>query len=151
METYTISNDLTIDAKYYETSKNWGHKAYAIYKGKQVAECKIVYQNRTWEAYRYQSVMQKLVNKMLKDHTITQPEAMEAMEFLKTGDNRDLKGLEAIGNLATLAGIIGGNETKARLLSTIDGLDLNSNTLAGLTEAEKSKRLDGAINILTNI
>lgn len=69
-----------------------------------------------------------------------------ASVFLKTGDNRELKALGMIGAKAKLAGIMGGNESKARVLKTIPGLDIEA--LDGLDEKTKTARLDGAINIL---
>lgn len=42
----------------YDTGKNWGHRAVIENTGEQV---KIVYYNRTWEAFKYESVLYKAV------------------------------------------------------------------------------------------
>jgi len=140
METYIINENLKIEAWYYETSRNWGHKARAIYNGREVAEVKIVYQNRTWESYKYQSVMQKLIDAMDEYKTIPLADRIEASKMIKTGDRREMKKLAGIGAMAMMAGIIGGKEAKARVLGSIPGIIMPEN----VTE----EALDGAINIL---
>jgi hypothetical protein len=148
MEYYKINEDLTIRAESYSNGHNWGHKAYAIYQGREVASAKCVYYNRTWESYKYQSVMQKLVNVMDECKTIPLKDRRMAWIFLKTGDGRELKALGMMGNLAKLAGIIGGNESKARVLASIPGVTLPEN-FESLPEEEKGRRLNGVINIIT--
>lgn len=50
---------------YYETSRTWGHKGYIrghygeTYCAKN--DFKIVYLNRTWESYKFQSLIHKMV------------------------------------------------------------------------------------------
>jgi len=149
METYTINNNLYFEAWGFETKHNWGHKARAVYQGREVAEVKIVYQNRSWESYKYQSVMEKLIDAMDECKTIPLADRYQASKVIKAGDGREMKGLAMMGALAKLGGIIGGNTTKARILSTIPGVIMPEG-FESLSEAEKSSRLDGAINILTN-
>lgn len=59
-----MTDDLVFEAEAFENARNWGHKAYAYYKGKLVAESKVIYYNRTWEAYPFQSVLRSLVYKL---------------------------------------------------------------------------------------
>lgn len=148
MESYKINENLTIEASSWNRGRqSWGHEARAIYNGREVASTRCTYYNRTWEAYQYQSVMQKLINAMDECKTIPLRDRYMAWIFIKTGDGRELKALGMLGNLAKLAGIMGGNESKARILGTIPGLDMNA--LNGLDEKTKTERLDGVINILT--
>lgn len=54
--------EYSIACEYWETSRAWGHRAILMYNGHDVLETKIRYYNRTWEMYRYQSCMQKLLS-----------------------------------------------------------------------------------------
>ena len=148
MESYTINDNLIIEAWYFETRHNWGHKARAVYNSREVAEVKIVYSNRTWEAYKYQSVMQKLIDVLDEVKTIPLKDRREASLFIKHGDDRDLKNLRMIGAIASLGNMMekGGNAFKKRILGTIDGLDIDA--IDGLDEKTKQQRLDGVINIM---
>ena len=148
MQTYRINEDLKIEAWSWSRGRSsWGHEARAIYNGREIESVRCTYYNRTWEAYQYQSVMQKLVDALDKYKAIPLKDRYMASVFLKTGDDRELKAMGMIGNLAKLAGIMGGNESKARVLKTIPGLDIDA--LDGLDEKTKTERLDGVIGILT--
>ena len=59
--------DYSIICEYWETSQAWGHRAILMYKGMRIQEAKIRYYNRTWEVYRFQSVMRKVVNAYKED------------------------------------------------------------------------------------
>jgi len=52
-------DDLNIICFVFDTGKSWGHKAVIQNTGEQV---KINYYNRTWEAFKYESVLYKAVN-----------------------------------------------------------------------------------------
>lgn len=41
----------------WETSQAWGHKATLLKNGEELNSRKVRYYNRTWESYRFQSVM----------------------------------------------------------------------------------------------
>lgn len=67
-KTFEINgNFYSLNAWYYETRHNWGHRAEFRMPNGYSFEVKIVYYNRTWESYRYQSVMQKAVREALND------------------------------------------------------------------------------------
>lgn len=149
METYTINDNLRIEAWYYETQRNWGHKARAIYNGREVAEVKIVYQNRTWESYKYQTVMEKLISAMDECKTIPLIDRIQASRMIKVGDGREMAGLRKMGALAIMGGIIGGNDTKAKIIASIPGI-IMPDDFKDLPEATKSERLDGVINMIMN-
>ena len=54
--------EYTIVAQSYENSHNWGHKAELLLNNYYtLANTKIVYINRTWERYQYQSVILKVL------------------------------------------------------------------------------------------
>lgn len=64
----------------YETRNSWGHKATLIHNGThELNRYKIRYYNRTWECYRYQSViksvlstyMQEMIDEFIDDYKET--------------------------------------------------------------------------------
>lgn len=58
--------ELSIVAYSYENSRNWGHKAELLLNNyNTLANTKIVYINRTWERYQYQSVILKVLRNYL--------------------------------------------------------------------------------------
>lgn len=61
MRTIFENKDLKLEATVYNNSKNWGHKARAIYKGEVIAEKKITYYNRTWEKYQFETILSCLM------------------------------------------------------------------------------------------
>lgn len=148
MEIYKINDNLTFEAWSWNRGRqSWGHKARAIYNGREIEAVSVTYYNRTWEAYQYQSVMEKLIDALDRSKEIPLKDRYMASIFIKTGDDRELKALGMIGNLAKLAGLVGGNESKKAVLRSIPGLDLDA--LDGVDEATATERLDGAIGILT--
>ena len=46
----------------FETYYNWGHRTRLYYKDHLLIDTKIIYLNRTWECYKFQSVMKKAVS-----------------------------------------------------------------------------------------
>jgi hypothetical protein len=69
--------EFSIVAYSYENSHNWGHKAELLLNNyNTLANTKIVYINRTWERYQYQSVilnvlrnyMDYLINDYIDDY-----------------------------------------------------------------------------------
>lgn len=148
MEKYIINKDLYFEAWSWQRSGRWGHKARAVYQNRVTEEVSITYQNRTWEAYKFQSVMEKLIDHLDAVNYVPLADRIEASKVIKKGDQREMKGLQKIGALAMLGGIIGGNTTKQRIIASIPGV-IMPDGFEELGEEEKSRRLDGAINILT--
>lgn len=155
METYTINKDLKIEAWGYKTSRSWGHKARAIYQGREVASAKCVYQNRTWEEYTYQSVMKKLIGILDENKIIPLADRIQASKIIEAGDGRDMAGLRNLGMIAKLGDIFGktkteSNDWKTRMLKA--GLESKGLIMPedwdGLDEETKTARLDGVIGML---
>lgn len=58
--------EFSIVAYSYENSHNWGHKATLLHNGThELNKYKITYYNRTWETYRYQSVIKSVLSDYL--------------------------------------------------------------------------------------
>lgn len=51
--------NITIYCEGFETSYNWGHKASLFYNNNHKRDEKVIYLNRTWESYQYQSIILK--------------------------------------------------------------------------------------------
>ena len=110
------------------------------------------YLNRTWERYEYQSVIHKAIEDC--------PDLKQKTRAKNKVDNQALgkveKDLAFVGAVATLGEIFGDtdkakNDWKKRMLKA--GLGDKGLTFPEdwdtLTEEEKTKRLDGAINIIS--
>lgn len=54
---YTINQNLTVECKNFNNKTGWGHTARLYRDGVAIANKKIVYQNRTWERYEYESIL----------------------------------------------------------------------------------------------
>ena len=65
MEIFTCKAhpELSIVATTYENSRNWGHKAELLINNNHTLNTyKIRYYNRTWECYKYQSVIKSVLS-----------------------------------------------------------------------------------------
>lgn len=60
-------NEYDFINEYWETSRAWGHKSTLFKNGNELAKNKIRYYNRTWECYRYQSCMNKVVCDLIEN------------------------------------------------------------------------------------
>lgn len=59
-----IGTHVEVNCEVWNTGGKWGHRAVCLYNGYQVAEAKIRYYNRTWEAYQFDSVKKGLLAKL---------------------------------------------------------------------------------------
>lgn len=57
-----VNEDLSIGCESFSNSRNWGHLAKCFYQGREVASKKVFYQNRTWEAYQFDTVKSCLMD-----------------------------------------------------------------------------------------
>jgi hypothetical protein len=123
--------------------------------GRESGTAKVHYQNRTWEKYDYDTVIDKLA-----DTQALSPEQRQIVkDWVKNrGDDSDegMRRLKTIGNIAMLGELMAGkstkskNDWKARMLKAglgNSGLDMPDDW-ESLSEKEKQKRLDGAIKVL---
>jgi len=125
------------------------HEATLVIHGCTEDKAKVCYENRTWESYEFQSVMQKLVSKT----KALSPEQRAAVEkFLEEGPKD--KPFAAIATVAMMGNLLydtqeATNAWKARMLKAgIPELSLPDNW-AELSESEKASRLDKVINQLS--
>lgn len=94
MQTYKINENLTIEAWSWNRGRqSWGHEARAIYNAQEVAKTRCTYYNRTWEAFEFQSVMQKLIRVMDECKTIPLKDRYQASLFIKSATLQNLSAL----------------------------------------------------------
>ena len=55
----------------FSNSKSWGHKVILFRNNYQLQHAKIIYINRTWENYKYQSCMLKAISQELEEQKET--------------------------------------------------------------------------------
>lgn len=82
--------DVLINAWRYEYARGWGHKASIVYIGNDWVNYtkRIAYENRTWEAFTYESVLHSVIrhffnrkaDKISRDYLIKQCDAIAQHE-----------------------------------------------------------------------
>lgn len=133
---------MSVEVSSHKTRNGFRHEAMLWVDGSPEPRVKINYLSRTWEAFEFQSVIRKAIN---RSRALT-PERREAA--LSWRGPRD-SFLSTVGACAAAMGLLcqdqsTANEAKARILRTIPGVtfppDWNS-----LSVDEQQRRLDGAI------
>lgn len=82
--------ELTICANGWETRYSWGHTAEVWAGCEKMATAKMRYYNRTWEEYRFQSVIHEALYKYVKCVTGRNP-----LKSLAARDMKPMKGAAA--------------------------------------------------------
>jgi hypothetical protein len=117
-------------------------------KGNIIHETKCCYQNRTWESYKYQSVIRKAIN------TYFEPKI--AKRYMKAIDTKALgkekKRFDPVKAICALGEIMCDStdekaKWKKRMIGTVDGISFPEGFDA-LPAAEQLRRLDGALGAL---
>jgi len=159
MENFTITDNITIACEWKKTRNGFKHEAALLIDGSERERVKINYLNRTWEAYTYQSVIHKLIE---KSRILTKEQRYEIVKYMDGADgysgagcNRDMRGLRSVGLIAALGGILNtekksANDWKARMLQA--GLGGHGLVMPEdwdtLDEDTKEARLDAVIKEL---
>jgi len=162
-KTFIINNKIKIEAEYYETRYSWGHKASLYINNHKVEHDKIRYYNRTWESYQFQSILNSIINKGLKNLLITREEKAIADAAIKDENfqthrkeaEETKSEFKSIAMIASLGNIFGEtqkekNDWKARMLKAglvHKGLNMPDDWDT-LSEDEKQARLDKVIGEL---
>ncbi len=152
-KTFRINDNYSINCYYENTRHGFRHVAKLIGPNyTEVCKTKCCYYNRTWESFKYESVISELLNKA---KIMTKEQKSEFMDLLQKCEYEKIsKQFAFIGNFAKLAALTTNtpaeaNEMQKRVLSaSLPGLsfpeDWNS-----LSEDEKAKRLNNVANELT--
>jgi len=152
---FTVDDHITIVCEWKKTRSAFKHVATLFVDGQERDEVKICYQNRTWESFEFESVLQKLLEKT----DAIQLTDTERADFFKraSGEANDetLSGFKRVAAIAQLGEIFGRsteerNAWKARILKAglgHLGLDIPSDWNQ-LDEAQKETRLNAVIDQL---
>lgn len=124
IETFTFKTldgeDLIIEAWTYEYTRSWGHKAHVI--GSYV-EKHITYYNRTWESFRYESMLKKII---WAYYPLKSDEARRAYVLAQVKAIADYKSAEAQAWLNNFKTAWGALSDKTRATIQKSGVILNT-------------------------
>lgn len=143
MKTFTLSKDFTIVCESQKTRYGFRHLATLCRDGLSTAKAKCCYYNRTWECFEFESVLKKIINNNFDDK--------EKQEYLKAIKDRSKEPsqFKTVAMVASLGNILCKNIKekniwKKRMLNTQHGISFPDD-FDQLSEKEKARRLDGAI------
>jgi prenyltransferase beta subunit len=141
---FQINDTLSVTCERKNTRSGFKHTAKLYSNGHFIKEVKVCYQNRTWERFRFDSVLQILGEKAKRP---------EIGEFVKnrTSDS-DTDFLKNVSTIASLGSLLftdekDQNKFKANILKAGINADFPDD-FESLPEVTKSERLNGAIEIL---
>jgi len=154
---FTINRNISAKCWTENTRSGFRHLAELTFKDRIIENAKAVYYNRTWETFTYESVLKKLYNKAKENNSLSPYQLRKVDKFIKAGGRveDDLKPLSMVGAVASLGELFCDNQKdkndwKKRMLKAGTGEGLNfPDDWDELSEEEKKRRLDGAINQLT--
>jgi len=63
MKSFQLNKEYQIVCETKSTRSGFKHEATLLHNGREIDSAKIIYYNRTWESYQYQSVLLKLLDK----------------------------------------------------------------------------------------
>lgn len=153
---FKINDKISVVARYEKTRNGFRHVADLYIDGRIVDSAKVTYLNRTWEAYAFQTVLQKVIE---ETNWLSDEEKKKGLKFAKDYENVERKRVDVeFGSIAAVAqmGDIFGktekekNDWKARMLKAglgSSGLDMPEDWET-LDEETKKARLDAVIGFL---
>ena len=151
MKTFQINNEAVIVCDWKKTKTAFKHEATLLVNGVERDTTKICYLNRTWEAYEFESVIEKLLD---KTQYLNEAERKAFLDKCAGRAHEEVKSMfGAIGAVALMGEIFHAgnpraiNDWKTRMLKAGFG---NSGLIMpedwdSLSENDKEARLNGAI------
>lgn len=82
MNIQKVNKNVSIGCESFSNSRNWGHRAVCFYKGGEVESLKVFYQNRTWEAYQFDTVKSCLLSKLDESKAIPLSDRIAISRFI---------------------------------------------------------------------
>jgi hypothetical protein len=154
MKTFKINDNLEAVCDSLSTRNGFKHTATLLLNGIERESVKINYINRTWESFEYQSVLEKLLDKV---GSLLSGD--EKRDFLQNALKKNTEELDAqfgtIAKIAKLGEIFGTtqkekNDWKSRMIKAgLEGKGLiMPDDWDTLSEDDKEKRLNGVIGQL---
>jgi hypothetical protein len=151
MQIFKINEEIQVVCESKPTRTAFKHVATLMKNGYQIDETKICYENRTWERYTFENVLQKLLD---KTKALTEEEKAQ-FEKVINKDNTDNSMLKTTQFVAKLGDIFTdtkkeSNDWKLRMLKAgLENKGLNiPKDWETLSEEEKEKRLNQVIKIM---
>lgn len=154
MQTFIINDDLHIKCERKETRMCFKHEG-TLYRDNEVIDFeKIMYSNRTWECYEFASILERFA----ESDELDESERKLLKHKIKNQFREDdpaMKRLKTVGMMAMLGDLIGDTpEQKNKLKKTALQTGLGEavsfpDNWDELSEEEKAKRLDGAVEAIT--
>ena len=155
MKIFKITKELEVVCNSESTRSGFRHLATLLRNGIEIQKSKCVYQNRTWEAYEFESVLFSVVSIALKTKSISEEEGKACDEFIK-GDHTDWSGFKTTAMVAQLGEVFADtkkekNDWKSRMLKAgLPGLDIPEDWDT-LEEDEKERRLNKVIELASDV
>jgi len=160
MTTFKIGRNVEVVCEFENTRSGFRHLATLIVDGSEAETTKACYQNRTWESYEYQSVLQSLCEKTAKNGSLSKYHQAKFKRLIKNNWQKEAsekidKEFGTIAMVAKVAGIFGStqkesNDRKTRMIKA--GLGNKGLIMPedwdSLDEDTKQERLDKVINEL---
>lgn len=149
MESFKLNAHYSVVCEWKKTRNGFKHEAMLLRDGTEIGAAKVCYLNRTWESYKYQTVIQKLLAQQFdKAHAKNYEEAIRKRQHARTESN-----FRTVAGIAQLGKLFGKNpkeknDWKTRMLKAgLPSLDIPDDWDT-LNEDEKGRRLDAVINHL---
>lgn len=147
---FKINGELTAICETQDTNYGFRHLATLHKNGYEIAKAKCCYYNRTWESYKYQSVLKGLLD---KTDLLTEKEKDEFIENARIENSKELdRQFGTLGAIMKMGEIFADtqkekNDWKARMLKAgLEGKGLiMPDDWDTLTEDDKEARLNGVI------
>jgi hypothetical protein len=160
MKTFTIGRGILAICEFENTRSGFRHLATLVIDGNDVATVKCTYQNRTWERYEFESVLEKLRDESLSRGLLSQYHQRKfkrliADNWQKKADAETSKKFQTVALIAKVGNIFTedqkqGNDWKVRMLQAgLPGLSIPEDWDT-LSEDEKQSRLDKVISELSS-
>lgn len=151
MRIFKINEHIEVVCDWVKTRMAFKHVATLFIDGIEHESTKICYQNRTWESYEYQSVLQKII----RETTALTPEQKEQALAFANKDNTDWSSFKMISGIAKLGELLttnqkDSNDWKTRMLKAgleSYGLEMPDDWDA-LDEPTKEQRLNAVIQMV---
>ena len=153
-KTFALDDGYTVSCGWQKTNHGFRHLAVVRELGMEIGRAKACYYNRTWESYEYQSVLHVAIKRTFVGDV--------AERYCDKVDGKGRENVNSelglIAGIAKLGEVLCNNQKeknawKLRMLKAgleNRGLDIPDD-FDGLDEAEKARRLDGAINALVEV
>ena len=150
---FKVAKGVQISARFEDTRSGFRHIAILYVDGQEVDRTKVTYQNRTWEAYEFESVMRKLLE---KTDVVTENQKKKFLETRKEQESEKVEQkFKSVANVARLGDVFADtkkekNAWKKRMLKAGHPELSFPDDWDTLNEEEKEERLNKVISLSEN-